>query len=113
MSDCICLPAGQDEPGIYASYVPVPNESCKAHYRKVILQGDVRERLADLPDESVHCVVTSPPYWGLRDYGTASWEGGDPSHAHRGRDERSSAPGSAKQASSVGANYLYAGDCAC
>src|SRR5215813_8757835 len=22
-----------------------------------------------LPDESVHCVVTSPPYWGLRDYG--------------------------------------------
>ncbi|MDA8346964.1 MAG: site-specific DNA-methyltransferase [Thermaerobacter sp.] len=25
--------------------------------------------LATLPDESVHCVVTSPPYWGLRDYG--------------------------------------------
>lgn len=36
-----------------------------------ILIGDVRERLADLPDESVHCVVTSPPYWGLRDYGVA------------------------------------------
>ena len=34
-----------------------------------ILQGDVRERLRDLPDESVNCVVTSPPYWGLRDYG--------------------------------------------
>lgn len=33
-----------------------------------ILQGDVRERLRDLPDESVHCVVTSPPYWGLRNY---------------------------------------------
>jgi DNA modification methylase len=31
--------------------------------------GDVRERLAELPDESVHCVVTSPPFWGLRDYG--------------------------------------------
>jgi DNA modification methylase len=30
-----------------------------------------------LADESVHCVVTSPPYWGLRDYGTATWEGGD------------------------------------
>lgn len=29
-----------------------------------------------MPDESVHCVVTSPPYWGLRDYGTARWEGG-------------------------------------
>ncbi len=35
-----------------------------------ILVGDVRARLAGLPDESVHCVVTSPPYWGLRDYGT-------------------------------------------
>lgn len=34
-----------------------------------ILIGDVREKLAELPDESVHCVVTSPPYWGLRDYG--------------------------------------------
>lgn len=34
-----------------------------------ILQGDCREVLRTLPDESVHCVVTSPPYWGLRDYG--------------------------------------------
>ena len=34
-----------------------------------ILVGDVRAMLATLPDESVHCVVTSPPYWGLRDYG--------------------------------------------
>jgi DNA modification methylase len=47
-----------------------------------ILLGDVREKLADLPDESVHCVVTSPPYFGLRDYGTASWEGGDPACDH-------------------------------
>ena len=30
--------------------------------------GDVRDRLRDLPGESVHCVVTSPPYWGLRSY---------------------------------------------
>lgn len=36
-----------------------------------ILKGDCREVLAALPDESVHCVVTSPPYWGLRDYGVA------------------------------------------
>lgn len=34
-----------------------------------IMVGDVRERLAELPDGSVRCVVTSPPYWGLRDYG--------------------------------------------
>lgn len=36
-----------------------------------VYQGDVRTVLADLPDESVDCCVTSPPYWGLRDYGTA------------------------------------------
>jgi DNA modification methylase len=34
-----------------------------------ILVGDCMERLDELPDESVHCCVTSPPYWGLRDYG--------------------------------------------
>lgn len=34
-----------------------------------ILIGDVREHLARLEPESIDCVVTSPPYWGLRDYG--------------------------------------------
>lgn len=34
-----------------------------------IRQGDVLERLAGLEEESVHCCVTSPPYWRLRDYG--------------------------------------------
>lgn len=34
-----------------------------------VLQGDVINRLKDLSDQSVQCVVTSPPYWGLRDYG--------------------------------------------
>lgn len=34
-----------------------------------ILVGDVRKRLSELPANSVQCVVTSPPYWGLRDYG--------------------------------------------
>jgi DNA modification methylase len=33
--------------------------------------GDCREVLATLLAESVQCVVTSPPYWGLRDYGVA------------------------------------------
>jgi len=35
-----------------------------------------------LADSSVNCVVTSPPYYGLRDYGTAKWEGGDPECEH-------------------------------
>jgi DNA modification methylase len=47
-----------------------------------ILQGDCREVLRTLPDESVHCVVTSPPYFGLRDYQTGTWEGGDPACDH-------------------------------
>jgi DNA modification methylase len=34
-----------------------------------ILTGDCREVLKTLPDASAHCCVTSPPYWGLRDYG--------------------------------------------
>lgn len=37
-----------------------------------ILTGDCRTILAGLPEKSVHCCVTSPPYFGLRDYGIAS-----------------------------------------
>lgn len=38
--------------------------------------GDCRDVLPTMPAESVHCIVTSPPYFGLRDYGTGVWEGG-------------------------------------
>jgi DNA modification methylase len=34
-----------------------------------LYQGDARQILAALPPASVDCAVTSPPYWGLRDYG--------------------------------------------
>lgn len=34
-----------------------------------IYVGDALEVLKTLPERSVHCCVTSPPYWGLRDYG--------------------------------------------
>lgn len=37
----------------------------------VILTGDALEMLRTLPDESVQCCVTSPPYWRQRDYGVA------------------------------------------
>ena len=43
-----------------------------------ILVGDCLERLRTLPEESVHCVVTSPPYWGLRDYGVEGAIGLEP-----------------------------------
>lgn len=41
-----------------------------------IIVGDNRETLKNLESGSVQCVVTSPPYWGLRDYGTSKWHGG-------------------------------------
>lgn len=44
-----------------------------------ILTGDNRTLLPSLPDESVQCCVTSPPYWGLRDYAHASQIGAEPS----------------------------------
>jgi site-specific DNA-methyltransferase (cytosine-N4-specific) len=53
--------------------------------------GDVLDTLRELPGESVHCVVTSPPYWGLRDYGTGQWDGGDPECDHLGEPFRTKA----------------------
>lgn len=44
-----------------------------------ILRGDVRAMLQTMGSESVDCVVTSPPYWGLRDYGMAGQIGMEPS----------------------------------
>jgi site-specific DNA-methyltransferase (adenine-specific) len=43
-----------------------------------ILIGDVLDALRTLPDCSVQCVVTSPPYWGLRDYGVEGQIGLEP-----------------------------------
>ncbi len=40
--------------------------------------GDVFEQLALIPSNSVDCVVTSPPYWGLRDYGVDGQIGLEP-----------------------------------
>lgn len=53
----------------------------------LLMTGDVLARLADLPDESVHCIVTSPPYYGLRNYGTATWSGGDSTCDHQPPDD--------------------------
>jgi DNA modification methylase len=45
--------------------------------------GDCREVMRSMPAESVHMVCTSPPYFGLRDYGTATWVGGDEACDHK------------------------------
>ena len=78
--------------------------------------GDALTVLRELPAESVHCCVTSPPYWGLRDYGTEPlvW-GGDPGCEHEwdrkaytvivGRGGHGSGPGSS---STLGGNTVGA-----
>lgn len=43
-----------------------------------IIHGDTRSRIKELPDQSVNCVVTSPPYWGVRDYGVEDQIGAEP-----------------------------------
>jgi len=45
-----------------------------------LYQADARS--LPIPDNSVDCVVTSPPYWGLRDYGLGKWEGGNEDCQH-------------------------------
>ena len=49
------------------------------YYR--IETGDCLESLRTMPDQSVHCCVTSPPYFGLRDYGVAGQIGAEKSPA--------------------------------
>ena len=46
--------------------------------------GDCREVLKTLPDKHFQTCITSPPYYGLRDYGTASWVGGSENCSHIG-----------------------------
>lgn len=54
----------------------------KPEIRSTILQGDCLDVLKTLDENSVDCIVTSPPYYGLRDYGTGEWVGGDPNCPH-------------------------------
>lgn len=68
--------------------------------------GNVLDVLPTLDAESVHCCVTSPPYWGLRDYGTATWEGGDADCDHK--VGRFTSPVSDKQRSNNGSGDVQA-----
>ena len=48
-----------------------------------IINDDALHALQLIPDNSVDTIITSPPFYGLRDYGTATWEGGDPHCDHQ------------------------------
>lgn len=45
------------------------------HWRNQIQLGDALALAQEMPDQAVHCIITSPPYWGLRNYGVGyvSW----------------------------------------
>jgi DNA modification methylase len=58
-----------------------PRQYTDSHVQ--LLHGDALTVLASLPAESVQTCITSPPYWGLRDYGTATWEGGEAGCDHK------------------------------
>lgn len=72
------------------------------------LVGDARVQLATLEPESIQACVTSPPYWGLRDYGTDPlvW-GGDPEHSH---EWGSPIPGDPRGGSGPNAKEAYGPD---
>ena len=57
--------------------------------KQKLLVGNCLEKLKEIDDCSVQCCVTSPPYWGLRDYGTAKWEGGDENCSHKRESKKS------------------------
>ena len=44
------------------------NEAQKPHSCEIII-GDANQELLKFPEKHFQCCVTSPPYWGLRDYG--------------------------------------------
>lgn len=50
-----------------------PRDRCE------IIVGDARQILAGFPEGAFQCVVTSPPYWGLRDYGVSGQIGAETS----------------------------------
>ena len=51
-----------------------------------VLQGNCLDKLKDIETNSIHSVVTSPPYYALRDYGTGEWVGGDENCEHEGNN---------------------------
>jgi len=74
-----------------------------------ILQGDCREVLKTLADDTINMCVTSPPYYGLRNYKTAVWSGGDPTCDHV---EKVAAHGGERaNRDQTGNTFYYVGTC--
>lgn len=55
----------------------------------MVIKGDALTVLRTFKSESINCIITSPPYWGLRDYGTATWKGGNKNCTHANAKKKS------------------------
>jgi DNA modification methylase len=77
-----------------------------------IINGDALSVLKDMDSETIQTCITSPPYYGLRDYGTGEWLGGDPDCSHK-RDSKQSATTSTGQKALEGAigDGIYKSEC--
>lgn len=66
--DCSCACGGKNH-GKFAGKRTHENSTTLTKFENVIIRvGDALAELKNIADESVDCIVTSPPYWGLRDY---------------------------------------------
>lgn len=77
-----------------------------------IIHGNALDVLRTLPSESVHCCITSPPYYGLRDYRTGRWTGGDPSCSHTNHHGEQGHNGERADRAFTGAQNFYRDQCA-
>ncbi len=84
--------------------IELPNDDMPAR----VIVGDSLTALKQMPDGCVHCAVTSPPYWALRDYGTGTWQGGSincdhlGSNGHRIAESKASVSGGGHKAEASG-----------
>jgi len=60
---------GNTQDHLISSHSSRDSEESAGSETEVILHGDVIDVLREIETGTVQCVVTSPPYWGLRDYG--------------------------------------------
>ena len=66
---------------LYSKNVQMPEISLFSEdysMNRTILRGDVLEKLVEINDSSIDCIISSPPYWGLRDYGVSGQLGLEP-----------------------------------
>ncbi|EAP9887860.1 site-specific DNA-methyltransferase [Salmonella enterica] len=61
---------------LFENYDEFPKEHLDV-VKGTLLVGDALTKLKELPDQSVRCCITSPPYWGLRDYGISEQIGAE------------------------------------